>query len=57
MRNVLDKFVEKIKRHSCFQYSFLPKTLPFMRQCGKTRQATHENMLLHRKDPICMPDK
>jgi hypothetical protein len=36
MRNVSDKFVEKIKRHISFSVTFsFPKIAPFMRQCGK----------------------
>ena len=47
MRNVKDKFVEKIKSHILCSKLF-PKIVPFMRKCGKkyctAGQATDDSM-------------
>jgi len=58
MRNVSDKAVEKIKTHCMFN-KCIPKIVSFVRQCGKycrAEQTTHDNIIRHRIDTICVAD-
>ena len=52
--------VGKIEAQLICNISFLLKIVRFgdsVGKCGTTRQATDENLIRHKKDAICMPEK
>jgi len=60
MRNVPDKFVEKIKTHILCSLTFFSENLAgngkMLEKYGRAGQATNVNIIRRRKDVICVLD-
>jgi hypothetical protein len=56
MRNVSDKFVEKIKTHILCSITFFPKISLFVGRIWYSQTGCNDNITRHGKLAICMPE-
>jgi hypothetical protein len=58
MRNVSDKSLEKIKKHIVGSITFFRKSCRLcdnVEKYGRAKKATYGNIMVGRKDMLCMP--